>query len=53
MVDFNNEMPKGRPQLPADYWSKNINNENSFQDVNTNFTLKDLKDISVFNGKKQ
>lgn len=51
MVDFNSEIPKGKPQLPTDYWSKNTNNEN-LADVNTNFALKDLSDISIFKGKK-
>lgn len=54
MVDFSNEIPKGYPKLDNDYWTKlNTTNEDDGQvDVNTNFALKDLKDISVFYGKK-
>lgn len=54
MVDFSNEIPKGYPKLDNDYWTKlNKTNEDDGQvDVNTNFALKDLKDISVFYGKK-
>jgi len=41
------------PQLPADYWVKaNNEDKNPLTDVNTNFALKDLKDISVFNPQK-
>lgn len=56
MVDFNSDIPNGRPQLDANYW-KNLHkpepqpNVGVF-DVNTNFALKDLSDISVFKGKK-
>lgn len=53
MVDFSNEIPKGYPKLDNDYWTKYKTNEDDGQvDVNTNFALKDLKDISVFYGKK-
>ena len=56
MVDFNSDIPKGRPQLDPDYWSKLNNkdkkNPDAIFDVNTNFALKDLSDISVFKGKK-
>lgn len=56
MVEFNSDIPKGRPQLDPDYWSKLNNkdnqNPNAIFDVNTNFALKDLSDISVFKGKK-
>lgn len=53
MVDFNSEIPKGRPQLDADYWNKtNTDKQNPLTDVNTNFALKDLKDISIFKGTK-
>lgn len=56
MVEFNSELPKGRPQLDPDYWTKLKNaenqNPNAIFDVNTNFALKDLSDISVFKGKK-
>ena len=54
MVDFSHEIPKGYPKLDDDYWPKlNKTNEDDGQvDVNTNFALKDLKDISVFYGKK-
>lgn len=49
----NNEIQSGYPQLPKDYWKKNdIENQNNLTDVNTNFALKDLKDISVFNAQK-
>lgn len=56
MVEFNSELPKGRPQLDPDYWTKLKNaenqNPNAIFDVNTNFALKDLSEISVFKGKK-
>ena len=56
MVEFNSDIPKGRPQSDPDYWSKLNNkdnqNPNAIFDVNTNFALKDLSDISVFKGKK-
>lgn len=54
MVEFNNDIPKGRPQLPPDYWSKTENKDinNELSNVNTNFALKDLSDISIFKGKK-
>ena len=46
MVEFNSDIPKGRPQLDPDYWSKLNNkdnqNPNAIFDVNTNFALKDL-----------
>ena len=56
MVDFNSDIPNGRPQLDANYW-KNLHNpepqpNGGVFDVNTNFALKDLSDISVFKGKK-
>lgn len=48
-----NEIQSGYPQLPKDYWTKqNTENKNPLTDVNTNFALKDLKDISVFNAQK-
>lgn len=48
-----NEIQSGYPQLPKDYWVKQNNeNQNPITDVNTNFALKDLKDISVFNPQK-
>lgn len=48
-----NEIQSGHPQLPKDYWKKTDNeNKNSLTDINTNFALKDLKDISVFNPQK-
>lgn len=55
MVDFNSDIPKGRPQLDANYW-KNLHkteqqNAGLF-DVNTNFALKDLSEISVFKTDK-
>lgn len=57
MVEFNSDIPKGRPQLDPDYWSKLNNkdnqNPNAIFDVNTNFALKDLSDISVFKGKNK
>ncbi len=40
------------PELPKDYWTKPNKEENPLTDVNTNFALKDLKDISVFNPQK-
>lgn len=41
------------PELPKDYWTKpNKEDKNSLTDVNTNFALKDLKDISIFNPQK-
>ena len=56
MVEFNSELPKGRPQLDPDYW-KQINNKdnqnpNAIFDINTNFALKDLSYFSVFKGKQ-
>ncbi len=48
-----NEINTGYPQLPKDYWVKpNNEDKNPLTDVNTNFALKDLKDISVFNSQK-
>lgn len=48
-----NEIQSGYPELPKDYWKKTNNeNQNPLTDINTNFALKNLKDISVFNGKK-
>ena len=54
MVEFNKEIPKGYPKLDADYWSKLNKTENSENqvDINTNFALKDLSEISIFNSKK-
>lgn len=52
MVDFNSEIPKGLPQLDGNYWKKNNDKQNPLTDINTNFALKDLKDISVFNPQK-
>ncbi len=48
-----NEIQSGYPELPKDYWKKQNNEDkNPLSDVNTNFALKDLKDISVFNPQK-
>lgn len=48
-----NEIQSGHPQLPKDYWVKpNNENQHPLADVNTNFALKDLKDISVFKAQK-
>ena len=56
MVDFSNEIPKGYPKLDNDYWiiflGGKTNEDDEQVDVNTNFALKNLKDISVFYGKK-
>lgn len=46
-----NEIQKN-PQLPKDYWVKPNNDKQSLSEINTNFALKDLKDISVFNPQK-
>lgn len=47
-----NEIQSGFPQLPQDYWKKSDKEQNPLTDINTNFALKDLKDISVFNPQK-
>ncbi len=55
MIDFNNEIPKGKPQIPSDYLKQNKVKEeqqqipNAIFDLNTNVALKD---ISIFKGKK-
>jgi len=55
MVEFNADLPKGRPQLDKDYWqsqNKKENNDQSNIDIVTDFALKKLEDVSVFFGNK-
>lgn len=54
MVEFNSDIPKGKPQLPQDYWSKQNNNtENSMiKTIFDNNINNTLEDISIFKGKK-
>ena len=52
MVEFNSELPKGRPQLDPDYW-KQINNKdnqnpNAIFDINTNIHIKNIIIIRNF-----
>ena len=48
MLDyFNNEIPLGTPKLPDNYWKKPTEDEN-LQEINTNFALKNLADVSIF-----
>lgn len=57
MVDFNREIPKGSPKLPADYWTKQkerVDNQkqNPLFDENIKTTFEDLSDVSIFKGRK-
>lgn len=56
MFELNNDIPKGKPQIPQDYLKSNKTDEqsqNPIFDINTKFTLEnDLSNISVFKGKK-
>ena len=55
MLDyFNNEIPfLETPKLPDNYWMKKTTEEDeNLQEINTNFALKDLSEVSIFNPKK-
>lgn len=53
MLDcFNNEIPLGTPTLPDNYWMKKTTEDENLQEINTNFALKDLSEVSIFNPKK-
>ena len=55
MLDyFNKEIPSlGPPKLPDDYWmKKTTEDDENLQEINTNFALKDLSEVSIFNPKK-
>ncbi len=63
MVDFNSDIPKGKPKLDPEYW-KNFNNSNNegvqnsplfkFNELNTDSALKDMKNNnSIFNDTKK
>ncbi len=56
MFELNNDIPKGKPQIPQEYLKQNKTddqNQNPLFDINTKFTLEnDLSSISVFKGKK-
>ncbi len=48
-----NEIQNKYPKLPDNYWqNQKTDKQNALADINTNFALKDLKDISVFNPQK-
>ncbi|MFQ8626537.1 MAG: hypothetical protein ACLSA2_08840 [Candidatus Gastranaerophilaceae bacterium] len=52
MVEFNSELPKGRPQLDPDYWTKLKNAENQNPNAISKYTcLVDLSDISFSKAK--
>ncbi len=55
MVDFSNDIPKGRPQIDPQFFNKKVAKKddlNSIITVNTNFALKNLSDVSIFKGDK-
>ncbi len=53
MVDFNSDIPKGKPKLDPKYW-ENFNNKDSQSSPLSEFnTDRALEDISIFNGGKK
>lgn len=54
MVDFNSDIPKGKPELDPTYWNKFKDNEDSQNSPLSNFnTNRALEEISIFNGVKK
>ena len=54
MVDFNSDIPKGKPELDPTYWNKFKDNEESQNSPLSNFnTNRALEEISIFNGVKK
>ena len=53
MAEFFDNIPKGLPKLPADYWVKDDTSkqEDSLNALDKNL-LASLDDISIFNKKK-
>lgn len=49
-----NEIQKGYPQLSKTYWEdlKNKNEGQNLTDINANFSLKNLNEISIFKSKE-
>lgn len=53
MVDFNTDIPKGKPKLDSKYW-ENFNNKETRDSVLSDFnTNRALEDISIFKGGKK
>lgn len=52
MLDYFNNEILGTPKLPDNYWMKKTTEDENLQEINTNFALKDLSEVSIFNPKK-
>lgn len=56
MIDFNGDIPKGKPTLDPKYWEnfkKNSDQNAILSDFNTANTKCSLKDLSIFKGGKK
>ncbi len=53
MVDFNSDIPKGKPKLDPKYWENLKNNESQNSPISDFNTNRALEEISIFKGGKK
>lgn len=53
MVDFNSDIPQGKPKLDNDYWKskKDLQEDTPVFDTNIKATFTSLENISIFKNK--
>ncbi len=52
MVDFNEQIPKGLPKLPENYWGVKNNEEIPINIFDNNIKAS-MEDISIFKNKRE